>query len=305
MPAAIGAWRSAGDLEIDQDSLKVLKADDYLSRLYVRGNVAVSLFIAYCATQQQGDTMHSPMNCLPASGWEPMTNERVQIPTGGAPINANRVVIQKALDKDVVLYWYSRTGGRLPANTRAKRTSSSTRFGGTGATRHSYASSLQRRQGRRRNSNGHGLRAIAASFAQRAHSRLIQDTDMTRRLFLPALACMASTLGFACSRDPIKTSQKYIASGDEYAQAGKYKAAAIEYRNAVKATPERAEPHAKLAEASLHANDVETAAAEYLRAAELSPDSAQAQVRAASVFLLAGHVTEAKDRAEPGPAAGA
>jgi EpsI family protein len=120
LPAAIGAWRSAGDLEIDQDSLKVLKADDYLSRLYVRGNVAVSLFIAYYATQQQGDTMHSPMNCLPASGWEPMANERVQIPTGGAPINANRVVIQKALDKDVVLYWYQSHGRTIASEYASK-----------------------------------------------------------------------------------------------------------------------------------------------------------------------------------------
>ena len=120
MPAAIGAWRSAGDLAIDEDSLKVLKADDYLSRLYVRGNIGVSLFIAYYATQQQGDTMHSPMNCLPASGWQPMANDRVQIPTSGAPINANRVVIQKALDKDLVLYWYQSHGRTIASEYASK-----------------------------------------------------------------------------------------------------------------------------------------------------------------------------------------
>lgn len=120
LPAAIGAWRSAGDLAIDDDSVKVLKADDYLSRVYVRGNIGISLFIAYYATQQQGDTMHSPMNCLPASGWQPMVNERVQIPTDAAPINANRVVIQKAMDKELVLYWYQSHGRTIASEYASK-----------------------------------------------------------------------------------------------------------------------------------------------------------------------------------------
>ena len=120
MPAAIGAWRSAGDLAIDDDSLKILKADDYLSRLYVSGGAGVSLFVAYYATQRQGDTMHSPMNCLPASGWQPMANERVQIPTDGGPINANRVVIQKALDKELVLYWYQSHGRTIASEYASK-----------------------------------------------------------------------------------------------------------------------------------------------------------------------------------------
>ena len=84
------------------------------------------------------------------------------------------------------------------------------------------------------------------------------------RLLLPVLVCGAS-IATACSRDPLKTSRKYIASGDEYAKAGEYKAATIEYRNAVKATPELPEPHAKLAGVSLHEKDVQTAMMEYLR----------------------------------------
>ena len=120
MPAAIGAWRSAGDLAIDEESLKVLKADDYLSRMYVRGNTGVSLFVAYYATQQQGDTMHSPMNCLPASGWQPMINDRVQVQTDTGPIHANRVVIQKALDKELVLYWYQSHGRTIASEYASK-----------------------------------------------------------------------------------------------------------------------------------------------------------------------------------------
>lgn len=121
MTTAIGTWQSAGNVAIDQESLDILKADDYMRRLYVRGDRVADLFIAYYATQRQGDTMHSPMNCLPAAGWQPMTTERVQIPSQrGAPINANRVVIQKGLDKELVLYWYQSHGRTIASEYASK-----------------------------------------------------------------------------------------------------------------------------------------------------------------------------------------
>jgi len=121
LPAAIGTWRSEGDLAIDADSLKILKADDYVNRLYVHGDVGLDLFIAYYATQRQGDTMHSPMNCLPASGWQPMSTGRVQLATAdGAPIDANRVLIQKGLDKELVVYWYQSHGRTIASEYASK-----------------------------------------------------------------------------------------------------------------------------------------------------------------------------------------
>jgi len=53
LPAMIGRWQLDGNVAIDDESLKVLKADDYVSRLYVSGASAVDLFIAYYATQRQ------------------------------------------------------------------------------------------------------------------------------------------------------------------------------------------------------------------------------------------------------------
>jgi EpsI family protein len=121
LSTTIGTWRADGDLAIDEDSLKVLKADDYVNRLYVQGNTGVDLFIAYYATQRQGDTMHSPMNCLPASGWQPMSSGRVQLAAAGsAPINANRVLIQKGLDKELVLYWYQSHGRTIASEYASK-----------------------------------------------------------------------------------------------------------------------------------------------------------------------------------------
>ena len=113
---------------------------------------------------------------------------------------------------------------------------------------------------------------------------------------LSCLLCLAFIAG--CSRDPVKTSRQYIASGDRYASQQKYKEAAIEYRNAIKLVPNAPEAHEKLAGVSGEMQDTPTALAEVLRVADLRPDDPKAQLRAAAVFVLAGRFADARSRAE-------
>jgi EpsI family protein len=121
LPLTLGDWRWRRDLPLDEGTLNVLKADDYVSRSYSNGRSTADLFIGYYASQRQGDTMHSPMNCLPAAGWQPMSIGRVQIPVeGAAPVNANRSVIQRGLDKQLVLYWYESHGRTVASDYASK-----------------------------------------------------------------------------------------------------------------------------------------------------------------------------------------
>jgi EpsI family protein len=121
LPLTLGDWRWRRDLPLDAGTVSVLKADDYISRSYVRGGSAADLFIGYYATQEEGGAMHSPMNCLPAAGWQPMSIGRVRLTAAGAaPIEANRYVIQQGLDKRLVLFWYQ-SHGRTVASDYASR----------------------------------------------------------------------------------------------------------------------------------------------------------------------------------------
>jgi EpsI family protein len=121
LPPLIGGWRSQGDVQLDRDILDVLRADDYLSRVYVRGQEAADLFIGYYSTQRQGDTMHSPMNCLPAVGWQPLSMSRLRIAvSAGQTINANEYVIQKGLDTRLVVYWYQAHGRTIASEYASK-----------------------------------------------------------------------------------------------------------------------------------------------------------------------------------------
>jgi EpsI family protein len=120
-PLAIDGWRGENTAPLTPEVLAVLGADDYLSRVYfTKGDPYVSLYVGYYESQRQGDTIHSPLNCLPGAGWQPLSKSYLTIPvtdsTGQtSTISVNRYVIEKGLDRQVALYWYQ-SHGRVIAN---------------------------------------------------------------------------------------------------------------------------------------------------------------------------------------------
>lgn len=109
-PLTVGGFEEVRDIPLEQDVRDLLKADDILNRIYADPSGARQLlfFVAYFKTQRQGQSPHSPKNCLPGSGWEPLTTDRPQItvPNWPTPITINRYVVQKGDDESITLYWY-------------------------------------------------------------------------------------------------------------------------------------------------------------------------------------------------------
>jgi EpsI family protein len=112
-PQTIGAWQKTGNDQIlDQETLKVLRASDYLSRDFRKpdGQVA-NLYVGYYATQRTGATYHSPLNCLPGSGWtlsEP-AKATIALPDGTNFV-ANKYIIQNGEYRNLMVYWYQGRG---------------------------------------------------------------------------------------------------------------------------------------------------------------------------------------------------
>jgi EpsI family protein len=105
----LGGW-AGRDVNITPDVLEVLGNGDFLLRVYRQegtGQPYVDLFLAYFPSQRAGDTIHSPKNCLPGSGWFPIESRRVTVSLPGhAPFPVNRYVIAKGEQRQLVLYWY-------------------------------------------------------------------------------------------------------------------------------------------------------------------------------------------------------
>ena len=112
------------DLSLSADEIEVAGVSNYLSRVFVRRDTTVrashyfTLYVGYYDRQTSGKTIHSPKNCLPGSGWEPLTSQSAQIATPSGTVVVNRYLIQKGRDQALVLYWYQGRG-RVASNEYA------------------------------------------------------------------------------------------------------------------------------------------------------------------------------------------
>jgi len=121
LPVTVDSWEGREGQPFAANVLAVLGVDEYVNRVYVSGRTPyVGLYVGYYESQRQGDTMHSPLNCLPGAGWQSIRQGRTALTvtdTAGAsrPITVNQFVIQKGLDRLMVLYWYQ-SHGRVVAS---------------------------------------------------------------------------------------------------------------------------------------------------------------------------------------------
>jgi EpsI family protein len=132
------------ELGLDEKVLKKLKLSDFMMRVYVpasgqvgeiigfkasednqsmreKSALSVWLYVGFYQSQRTGSTYHSPKNCLPGAGWQFMKSDYVTLPMpGDQSVTINRVLIQKGLDKQVILYWYHDRGRVIPSEYWAK-----------------------------------------------------------------------------------------------------------------------------------------------------------------------------------------
>lgn len=121
-PATI-AGMTGRDEEIDQETLDVLGAGDFLSRIYAggAGTLPVSLFIGYFPSQRTGVTIHSPQHCLPGAGWSFETSEYVDLRDAGGKLHrVGEYVIASGENRLFVIYWYHAHGRSVASEYMAK-----------------------------------------------------------------------------------------------------------------------------------------------------------------------------------------
>ena len=112
-PEQLGGWRKTKpDQVIDDETMKVLRASDYLLRDYSGpdGQMA-NFYVGYYASQREGASYHSPLNCLPGAGWTLNNPDKVTISLpDGSSFVANKYVIQNGEFKNLMIYWYQGRG---------------------------------------------------------------------------------------------------------------------------------------------------------------------------------------------------
>jgi exosortase D (VPLPA-CTERM-specific) len=112
-PMAAGEWQGRRQA-LEKVYLDILQLDDYLLADYrsESAHALVNLYVAYYDSQRKGQSAHSPRSCIPGGGWQitSITPRTIATDTAGRPIQANRVVIERDTDKQVLYYWFSQRG---------------------------------------------------------------------------------------------------------------------------------------------------------------------------------------------------
>lgn len=121
-PKQVAAWTGI-DQQLDSETLEVLGAGDFLSRIYAQGKMTapISLFIGYFPSQRTGTTIHSPKNCLPGSGWVFESSDAVTLQdANGKPHRVGEYIIANGEYRQFVIYWYQAHGRTVSNEYMAK-----------------------------------------------------------------------------------------------------------------------------------------------------------------------------------------
>ena len=79
LPVALADWHGS-ELPLPDRMIQAAGVDDYVSRIYGIGQqIPIGLYVGYYGSQRTGDTIHSPKNCLPGSGWTPIQDSRLSL----------------------------------------------------------------------------------------------------------------------------------------------------------------------------------------------------------------------------------
>jgi EpsI family protein len=122
LPFHLAAWSGRDAAPLDDETVRILGADSYLQRSYAGSSgTPVDLYIAYYGRQQPGASIHSPLHCLPGTGWEPLDIATVTLAQpDGTSGEVRRLLVRKNMDRAVVFYWYAVHGRMIASETWSK-----------------------------------------------------------------------------------------------------------------------------------------------------------------------------------------
>jgi len=120
MPVQL-AGLTGSDRDVSPEERRVAGMSDYIFRLFRRDSVAAfSVYVGYYESQTTGQTIHSPKNCLPGAGFEPLEAGTASVTSEGGPVTVNRYLLANGQQRGLVYYWYQGRGRVAYSEYRVK-----------------------------------------------------------------------------------------------------------------------------------------------------------------------------------------
>jgi EpsI family protein len=120
LPYVFQGWTGVEGPSIDAETLRILSADAVLNRTYTAADgTSVGLYVAFYEAQRPGVSIHSPLHCLPGTGWESLDISTLNLRALGT---VRRMIVRKDRRRALVLYWYSLHGRIIASEITSKLT---------------------------------------------------------------------------------------------------------------------------------------------------------------------------------------
>ncbi len=150
-PDRLGIWQGE-DLRFDARIERKLGVTDYVSKIYRTSLANVAhLYVGFYASQKHGEMVHSPKNCLPGNGWYIARRDTATVDVSPyQPFAVNSYIVENGIERQLVVYWYQQSGGRIVTNEYHRSRLSRPRFADQGSQRrctHSCQRAVRRRPG--------------------------------------------------------------------------------------------------------------------------------------------------------------
>lgn len=115
-PTSLTSWEGRS-VRLEAAIEQKAGVSSYLYRIFSRrdgGRLPVHMYVGFYESQRHGEMIHSPNNCLPGTGWYIASRDRMMLDVPPyEPFEVNRFVIANGIERQVVLYWYQQSGGRV------------------------------------------------------------------------------------------------------------------------------------------------------------------------------------------------
>jgi EpsI family protein len=120
LPMTLGPWTGALAPALDPEVARVLAADRYIHRYYAGPGGTIEMDVAYYAQPRVGANMHSPLNCLPGSGWQMVDVGETDVATAVGRWQVRDTIVERHGVRWAMAYWFQ-SNHRVVADEFAAR----------------------------------------------------------------------------------------------------------------------------------------------------------------------------------------
>ena len=121
VPYTLSGWQGVDAEPAPGEADLAVVADQTLNRTYsTAAGSQAGLYIAHYASQRPGVSIHSPLHCLPGTGWDVLSNETVPVTLDATTGMVRRLVARKESARIIVLYWYDIHGRIIASDLKSR-----------------------------------------------------------------------------------------------------------------------------------------------------------------------------------------